>query len=86
MSSFLLRKQLHKISNRKYLVLAFSSESYDIDYEPVEITAGYARRPGIEKYKYFFFLGLYSYFCSKVLKRNYGGKGAKRLSNTFRKI
>lgn len=55
MSSFLLKNHLQKISNRQYLTIVFSSESYDIDYEPIETSEGYARRRGMEKYNIYSF-------------------------------
>lgn len=53
--SFFLKIQLHKITNRKYLVLAFSSEAYNIDYESVEITEGYTERQGVQQYNIYSF-------------------------------
>lgn len=54
-SSHILRNHLHKITNRKYLVIVFSSESYEIEYEPVIISEGSAERQGIEKYNIYSF-------------------------------
>src|SRR5690606_33311277 len=47
-SSF-LREELYKITKREYLVIAFSSSNYEVEYEPIEVTEGNARRQGIEK-------------------------------------
>jgi hypothetical protein len=42
--SHLLKTELDKIGNRKHLLIIFSSESYFIDYDPVEITPGSHKR------------------------------------------
>ncbi len=55
LSSYLLRIELNKISNRKYLVLAFSSEAYYIEYETVRTTEGRSERQGIVKYNIYSF-------------------------------
>lgn len=56
MGSFILRTLIQDITNREFLVVAFSSASYDIDYEPVEITdGGYAERQGIQKHNIYSF-------------------------------
>jgi hypothetical protein len=54
-SSHLLRAYLHKITNRKFLVLAFSSEAYEVEYEPIETTESHFERQGIEKYNIYSF-------------------------------
>lgn len=56
MGSFILRNLINEITNREFLVLAFSSSSYDIDYEPVEISdGGYPERQGIQKHNIYNF-------------------------------
>jgi hypothetical protein len=56
MGSFILRNLIHEITNREFLVLAFSSASYDIDYEPIEINdGGYSERQGLQKYNIYSF-------------------------------
>ena len=55
MASSILKHHLKEISNREYLVLVFSSKSYDIDYETLRITEdGYRRQPS-EKYNIYSF-------------------------------
>lgn len=50
MGSLILRSLIHEITNREFLVIAFSTASYDIDYEPVEISeGGYVDRQAIQK-------------------------------------
>ena len=49
-SSQILRQHIHKITNRKFLAIVFASESYDIEYEPVKNTEGYAERQAVERY------------------------------------
>jgi hypothetical protein len=53
-SSF-LRNELYKITNREFLVIAFSSSNYEVEYEPIEVTEGNARRQGIEKHSIYSF-------------------------------
>lgn len=56
MGSFILRTLIHEITNREFLVLVFSSASYDIDYEPIEINDGsYAERQGLQKHNIYSF-------------------------------
>lgn len=56
MGSFILRSCFHEITNREFLVLAFSSASYEIEYEPIEIKdGGYIERQGIQKYNIYSF-------------------------------
>lgn len=58
MGSFILRRLIDEITNREFLVIAFSSASYDIDYEPIEITdGGYAERQSIQKHNIYSFWG-----------------------------
>lgn len=50
MGSYILGNLIHEITNREFLILAFSTASYDIDYEPVEISEdNYAERRAIQK-------------------------------------
>jgi len=55
MASFLLRNELEKISNRQYLVLAFSSEFYEVYYEPVEISGRSSNKLVPEKHNIYSF-------------------------------
>lgn len=55
LSSAILKKQLEKITNRTYLVLVFSSESYQIDYETIEISENYRDRQEIQQYNIYSF-------------------------------
>jgi hypothetical protein len=48
--SQLLKAELNKIGNRKHLLIIFSSESYNIDYEPIKITPGSHSRQAYIKY------------------------------------
>ena len=44
LASYILGGKINEIKNRKYLILAFSSEAYDVDYEHVDITEGNTER------------------------------------------
>jgi hypothetical protein len=57
LSSLILSNQLRKISNRKYLVVAFTSESYDIEYDSVIISEGDYERQVIQKQNIYSFWG-----------------------------
>jgi len=54
-SSYILRGEINKINNRKCLVLVFSSETYDVDYEFVYITEGAEDRGKVQKYNIYSF-------------------------------
>jgi hypothetical protein len=54
-TSKILRDYLDKITNRKYLVLVFSTESYDIEYEPVEISENSNQRQRTENHNIYSF-------------------------------
>jgi hypothetical protein len=56
MGSYILGTQLSKITNREFLVIAFTCSSYEIDYETVEINEGYAERKGTQR------LNIYSFW------------------------
>lgn len=54
--SFYLHGLIHEITNREFLVLAFSTASYDIDYEPIEISEGdYAERQAMQRHNIYSF-------------------------------
>lgn len=53
MTSTILKQNLDKITNRTYLVLAFSSESYSAEYETIEISENDIQ--GIEKFNIYSF-------------------------------
>ncbi|AUC80665.1 hypothetical protein [Lacinutrix sp. Bg11-31] len=54
-ASSLLKEEFYKITNREYLVIAFSSSNYEVEYEPIMVTEGNARRQGIEKHSIYSF-------------------------------
>jgi len=54
-SSYILRGEINKINNRKCLVLVFSSETYDVDYEFVYITEGVEDRGKVQRYNIYSF-------------------------------
>jgi hypothetical protein len=56
MGSYILNTELSKITNREFLVIAFTCSSYEIDYETVLINEGYAERQGTER------LNIYSFW------------------------
>lgn len=55
LSSLILGNQLRQISNRKYLVLAFSSEAYEIEYDSVLISENGYERQGTESHNIYSF-------------------------------
>jgi len=73
-SSFLLKNNLHKITNRRCLMVVFTTGNYDIDYEPIEISSKGYRRKSVEKYN------IYSFFDYVPLGHSMFGKEMKTLS------
>lgn len=57
LSSVILNKRLNQIGERKHIIIAFTSSSYDIEYETVKITESYAERQGTEKHNIYGFSG-----------------------------
>ncbi len=57
LSSAILEKQLSLIGSRRHIIITFSTESYEIEYETIKITEGSARRNGSEKYHIYSFTG-----------------------------
>jgi hypothetical protein len=56
MSSSILRDVFDQITNRKLVVLAFSSQSYEVEYQPIKITGdGYAEMPEIVEHDIYSF-------------------------------
>jgi len=53
--SHILKGKINEIKNRKYLILAFSSEAYDVDYEYVDITEGITERKEFPRYNIYSF-------------------------------
>ena len=66
-SSSFLGREFYKITNREFLVIVFSASNYDVEYEPIEITEGNARRQGIEKHDIYSFWN-YVVFALKPYK------------------
>jgi len=82
-SSYILRGEIDKIKNRKYLVLAFSSEAYDVDYEFVYITEGIEKREKVQSYN------IYSFWDSVPIAEVRVGKEIyvnSEVSSEFRSI
>lgn len=57
LSSLILKRELGQIGKRPHIILIFSTASYDIEYETVKITEGYAERQGTEKHNIYSFTG-----------------------------
>jgi hypothetical protein len=57
LSSLILNEKLSQIGERKLMILVFTTGNYDIEYETVRITEGYAERQGIQKYGIYSFAG-----------------------------
>jgi len=69
LASFILSGAINKIKNRKYLVLAFSSEAYDVDYEFVCITEDGWKREKVQTFN------IYSFWKSvPITELKYGEK------------
>lgn len=55
LSSLILRRELNQIGKRHHIVIAFTTSSYEVEYETVKITEGYAKRQGTEKHNIYSF-------------------------------
>lgn len=55
LSSLILRNKLSQIGERNHMILTFSTDDYNIDYETVKITERNIERQGVESY------GIYSF-------------------------
>lgn len=73
-SSSVLNNKLDKITNRRCLMIVFTTGNYAIDYELVEISSKGARRKGVETYN------IYSFFDHIPLGHSMFGKEMKTLS------
>jgi len=51
-----LREEIHHISNRPYLIIAFASKEYSIEYEPVIILEKHNERQRAKEYSIFSFI------------------------------
>lgn len=57
LSSRILHDRLSQIGKRPHIIIAFTVDSYDIEYETIRISDGYPERQGIEKYNIYSFSG-----------------------------
>jgi len=81
-ASFILKGKINEIKNRQYLILAFSSEAYSVDYEFVDILEGNTRR------KKFSSCNIYSFWKFVPIKESKYGKEiyVERSSSEFESI
>jgi hypothetical protein len=56
LGSLILHSKLKQIGDRPHIILAFSSEAYDVEYDTVTINGGYAERGGTEKSNIYSFM------------------------------
>jgi len=82
-ASYILRDKINKIKDRKYLVLAFSSEAYDVDYEFVYITEGIEEREKVQRYNTYSFWNSVPIAEPKVGKETYVNS---KINSEFRSI
>ncbi|MGR3175758.1 MAG: hypothetical protein ACUZ8N_14335 [Candidatus Scalindua sp.] len=73
-SSFLLKSELHKIRNRRCLIIVFTTGEYDVDYEPINISSDRVRGMDVVSYN------IYSLFDYIPLSHSIFGKEMKTLS------
>ncbi len=73
-ASYVLKGEINKITNRKYLILAFSSKAYSIDYEFVKITEDFTKEEGIHEYNIYSFWKFVPIAEPKFGKEIYVGK------------
>jgi hypothetical protein len=58
LSSLILNNKLNHIGKRPHIIIAFTVDSYEVEYETIRITEGYPERQGVEKYNIYSFAGL----------------------------
>jgi hypothetical protein len=73
-ASYILRGETKKINNRKYLILAFSSEAHNVDYEFIYITEGITEREKVQTYNIYSFWKFVPIAESKYGKEIYVSK------------
>jgi len=71
LASYLLKDNLTKIKNRRYLIIVFATGNYEIEYEPIEIKSSRTSRREIKQYS------IYSLFSYIPLKSPMVGKEMK---------
>ncbi|MCK4500323.1 hypothetical protein KAU11_07490, partial [Candidatus Babeliales bacterium] len=54
--SSILNEEIQKMGGRQYMIIAFSTKSYSIEYEPVKITNNYEEALKIQKYNIYDFV------------------------------
>ncbi len=57
LSSYLLNSKLRQIGERKHIIITFTTSSFEVEYETVEITEYSSNRQNVEKYNIYSFLG-----------------------------
>jgi hypothetical protein len=57
LGSLILNDRLNQIGKRPHIIIAFTVDSYDIEYETIRISEGYPERQGVEKYSIYSFAG-----------------------------
>ncbi|WP_196893886.1 hypothetical protein [Aureivirga marina] len=80
-----LKNEFYKISNRKHLVIAFSSPEYYVDYEPIEITEGRSQRQNIRSHNIYSFRNYIPYKEKKYGKEISICKSIDELQNLLEK-
>lgn len=55
LGSAILNNKLSQIGSRPHIIIAFTSESYDVEYDLIKITDGYPTRQGSEKHNIYTF-------------------------------
>lgn len=57
LSSLILNDRLNLIGKRPHIIISFTIDSYDIEYETIRITQGYPERQDVAKYNIYSFAG-----------------------------
>lgn len=57
LGSLILNDRLNQIGKRPHIIIAFTVDCYDIEYETIRISEGYPERQGVEKYNIYSFAG-----------------------------
>lgn len=57
LSSLILNTRLSLIGKKPHIIIAFTVDSYDIEYETIRITERYPERQGVKKYNIYSFAG-----------------------------
>lgn len=85
LASSILGVKINEIKNRQYLILAFSSEAYNVDYENVDITEGNTERKKFPTYNIYSFWKFVPVAESKYGKEIYIERSSSEFESILKK-